>query len=68
MATSDHGTLERLAAARNFRIVSRGSLYWIVSLATGLPEPNGKSLVFTFEEALAMLLSLGQTAPDLTRH
>ena len=65
MATSDHGTLERLAATRNFRVVSRGSLYWIVSLTTGFPEPNGNSLIFTFEEALAMLRAL---TPTNSRH
>src|SRR5689334_12539751 len=61
VTASDFDRLEQLAAPRNFRIVRRGSLYWIVSLTTGLPEPNGVSLIFTFEEARAMLLALQET-------
>jgi hypothetical protein len=54
--------LERLAAARNFRIVHRGILFWVVRLRTGLPEVNGNGLVFTLLEARDMLLGLNTSS------
>lgn len=60
------GKLQPLAASRGFRVVSRGSEFWLVNLRNRLPEANKarQTLVFSRQEAEAFLRGLSDSSLD----
>ncbi len=53
--------LQRLARTKGYRVVLRENKnVWLMSVATGLPEPNEtmQNVLFTMAEARAFLLTL----------